>query len=151
MNRIIRPTGKVSAALKRHGYRQQAVIIVDSKPLPHTAILSKQVDKRIKFEGHFIDPNGELHKTGMFIDMKKAATSIMKIRDAVLAAIEADKPVDAEPTAAEKRATKRGVTAAKKSAPRRRSERPRTSVEGSTLIDCPGCGTVHRDDSMCPW
>lgn len=150
MNRIIRPIGKVSAVLKRHGYRQQAAIIVDGEQLPHTAILSKLVDKKIKFEGHYIDPNGELHKTGMFVDMKRAATSIMKIRDAVLAAIEADKPVDAEPTAAEKRAARRGMSAAKKPAPRRPA-RQRTSEEGSALIDCKGCGTIHRDDTMCPW
>jgi hypothetical protein len=24
-------------------------------------------------------------------------------------------------------------------------------VPGSTLIDCKGCGTLHRDDTMCPW
>lgn len=143
MTRIIRPIGKVSAALKRHGYRQQAVIIVDGKQLPHVAVLSVKVGDKLKFEGHYIDPNGELHKTNSFVDMKRAATRILAIREQVLADIPTTKPASAKKPAA-----------VKPSAPRKRRPKLKPIIEpvgdeGSKLIDCPGCGFLHRDDAMC--
>jgi hypothetical protein len=140
MERVIRPIGKVGTALRRHGYRQQAAIVVDGQPLEHVAIYSKQVADKIKFEGHFIDPNGELHKTTEYIDMKRAAASIVKLREEVLAA-KATKPA-AKSDAKTQRANRRQ---------RRQEPAPVQADEGSRLIDCKGCGLLHRDDTLCPW
>jgi hypothetical protein len=136
MTRVIRPIGKVTTALGRHGYRQQAAIVVDGKPLPQTLVLSKQVGDKVKFEGHYIDTNGELHKTTAFVDMKRAASRILIIRERVLAEI-----ATAKPAAAKKPAGKRS--------PRKHSE-PATVHSIGAMIDCKGCGTRHSDDTMCP-
>jgi hypothetical protein len=49
-------------------------------------------------------------------------------------------------------------TASKSAADRRRNRRaasPQAPIvngdDGSKLIDCKGCGTLHRDDTLCPW
>jgi hypothetical protein len=36
-------------------------------------------------------------------------------------------------------------------APTRRRKKPVTDDDGAELIDCKGCGTLHREDTMCPW
>jgi hypothetical protein len=146
MTRIIRPIGAVSAALKRHGYRQQAAIIIDGKQLQHTAVLSIKVGDKIKYEGHFIDPKGELHKTKPLLDIKKTAARIISIRAQVLAQMPAQ---TANPAPATKQAAKRSAPR-RKSAPKQRVTTPSTD-EGSRLIDCKGCGCLHRDDTLCPW
>lgn len=135
MNRLIRPIGPVTGALKRHGYRQQAAIFVDGTQLQHTAILSIKVGDKIKFEGHYIDPNGELHKTKAFVDPKRAAARIITIREQALAEHKANQ------------------TAVRKAAPPRRARKhsePATVHSIGAMIDCKGCGTHHADDTMCP-
>ena len=149
MIRVIRPIGKVSAALKRHGYRQQAVIFVDDKQLEHVAILSRQVGSKLKFEGHFIGPDGELHKTSAYVDMKRAANSIMVIREHVLS-LRTPPPVT-KPTAKTERAARRSAKAdtPRSSSPRRPRRSEPSKPSESALIECKGCGLVHRDDAMC--
>jgi hypothetical protein len=137
MTRTIRPIGPVTAALKRHGYRQQAAIFVDGKQVPNTLVLSLKDGDRIKFEGHYIDANGELHKTKPMFDMKRAATRLMTLREFVLGEQEAAKPA-VEPT------TKR-----KPAAQRRHSSKP-TPQSAGAMIECKGCGTRHADDTLCP-
>ena len=143
MTRVIHPIGKVSAALGRHGYRQQAIILIDNEPLPHVAILSIKLGGRTKFEGHWIDPNGELHKTNAFVDMKKAATAILAKRERALAAGLASEQAVAKPaakTAAAKRAARRQ---------QRHSSTP-TAQSAGAMIECRGCGKRHADDTLCP-
>jgi hypothetical protein len=136
MTRVIRPIGPVTGALKRHGYRQQAAIVIDGQQLQHTAILSIKVDGKIKFEGHYIDPNGELHKTKTFVDPKRAAARIIGIREQVLAD------------------HNRNQAAARKAAPPQRRKRkhsePATVHSIGAEIMCKGCNTRHPDDEMCP-
>jgi hypothetical protein len=42
------------------------------------------------------------------------------------------------------------IKAKKPAAPKQHKSTP-SPVPGSSLIDCAGCGTLHRDDTMCPW
>ena len=146
MNRVLRPIGKVSTALRRHGYRQQAIVLIDNVQVPHVAILSKQVGDKVKFEGHWIDANGELHKTNAFIDAKKAAGAILAKRELALAeAAPAPKPPG-------RNITRTGVkpdAKAKRAARRQHSSKP-TAQSAGAMIECKGCGTRHADDEMCP-
>jgi hypothetical protein len=143
MTRTIRPLGKVTPALKRHGYRQQAAIFVDGEQVPNTLVLSIKVDDKLRFEGHYIDANGELHKTNKFADMKRAAARIMTIREFVLAEqAPAPKPA-AKPPASDAKAVRRARRAAKRQPGGDR-------LAGSdNLIDCSECNTIHRADSPC--
>jgi hypothetical protein len=99
MTRTIRPIGPVTSALKRHGYRQQAVILVDGEQVPNLTVLSKKIGDKIRFVGHYIDDSGEIHVTKPMVDMKKAASRIMTIRQGVLDStpvVAARKPYGAE-------------------------------------------------------
>jgi len=102
MSRTIRPIGPVTTSLRRLGFRQYAAVFEDGKQVPKVSVLSKEVDGKIKFVGHWIDGEGKPHHTNPLADMKKAARRIMAIR------------------------------------------------EDALMIDCPGCGTRHSDDDMCP-
>jgi hypothetical protein len=130
MTRVIRPIGPVTSALKRHGYRQQAAIVVDGKPLPHTLVLSIKVKDKIKFEGMFTDPNGELHKTTAYTDPKRAASRIVAIRIQALADYEANKAANAKR--------------------KRKHSEPATVHSIGANVMCKGCNTRHPDDEMCP-
>jgi hypothetical protein len=120
MTRTIRPIGPVTSALKRHGYRQQAVILVDGEQVPNLTVLSKKIGDKIRFVGHYIDDSGEIHVTKPMVDMKKAASRIMTIRQGVL---------DSTPAVAARKPTAQSIGA---------------------MIQCPGCGQRHSDDDMCP-
>lgn len=137
MTRTIRPIGPVTPALKRHGYRQQAAIFVDGKQVPNTLVLSLKDGERIKFEGHFIDPNGELHKTKPVFDMKRAANRLMTLREFILEQLPAAKPAAKQP-------------AKRKPAAQRRHSSPATVHSIGAMIECKGCGTRHSDDTLCP-
>ena len=137
--RTIRPIGPVPAALKRHGYRQMALIFIGDKQVPNTSILSLKDGDRIKFEGHFIDANGELHKTKPVFDVKRAANRLMSLRDLVMTELgitEAAKPA-AKPTTKAKPAAKRRATTVH-------------STEPNAARMCKkGCGFLHLDDTPC--
>lgn len=120
MTRTIRPIGPVTSALKRHGYRQQAVILVDGEQVPNLTVLSKKIGDKIRFVGHYIDDSGEIHVTKPMVDMKKAASRIMTIRQGVL---------DSTPVVAARKPTAQSIGA---------------------MIQCPGCGKRHSDDTLCP-
>jgi hypothetical protein len=79
LRRVLRPVGKVTPALKRHGYRQVAIILIDGKQVDNVCVLSIKDGNKIKFVGQFIDTNGELYTTNKFTDMKRAAGRIMAI------------------------------------------------------------------------
>ena len=53
------------------------------------------------------------------------------------------KPVSSENAGAEPKPKRPRIRSKAKGTP--------SPVEGSTLIDCKGCGTLHRDDTLCPW
>jgi hypothetical protein len=133
MTRTLRPIGKVSAALGRLGFRQYAAIFVDGKQVPNVAVLSTKDGDKLKFVGHWIDGNGEVHTTKPMVDMKRAANRIMGIIEQAPA-----------PAPAPKRRPP-----AKKAAERRHSE-PSTVHSIGAEIMCKGCGTRHSDDTMCP-
>jgi hypothetical protein len=40
LRRVLRPVGKVTPALKRHGYRQVAIILIDGKQVDNVCVLS---------------------------------------------------------------------------------------------------------------
>ena len=83
MERTIRPIGPVSASLKKQGFRQYAAIFVDGKQVERASVLSTQVGDKIRFVGHYIDSNGEVHKTKPMNDMKRAAGRALAMRRAV--------------------------------------------------------------------
>lgn len=125
MNRTIRPIGPVSASLRKAGYRQYAAIFVDGKQVPNVAVLSTLVEEEIRFVGHWIDGNGEVHKTKPMKDMKRSASRILGIIE------HAPEP------------------AAKPAAQRRHSSKPTPQSAGAMIL-CKGCGTRHSDDTLCP-
>lgn len=125
MPRTLRPIGPVTETLRKAGYRQYAAIFVDGKQIPNVAVLSLKDGDQTKFVGHWIDGNGEIHKTRPMLDMKKAGNRIMTIRDN-------------EP-----------APAAKPAAQRRHSSKP-TPQSAGAMIECKGCGTRHADDTLCP-
>jgi hypothetical protein len=125
MSRVIRPIGPVTAKLKAAGFRQYAAIFVDGKQVERAAILSLKDGDRVKFIGHYIDANGEIHKTKPLVDMKRAASRLMLIIDNMTAA------------------------PAAKPAARRHSSKP-TPQSAGAMIECKGCGTRHADDTLCP-
>lgn len=134
MTRIIRPAGPVTARLKAAGYRQYAIILVDDVQVPNVAILSTLDGDKLKFVGHHLNrETGEVTTTAKFVDMKRAATRILALAEAK------------QPTPTPERAKR----PAKRKPPERRSRRQPTGK--GVLIDCPGCGTTHRDDTLCPW
>lgn len=139
MSRTIRPIGPVTAALRKAGYRQYAVILVDGKQVPNVTVMSLKDGDTVKFVGHFIDANGEVSKTTPMADMKQAASHIMAVVEATL------KPA-AEPTV--KPAAKQDAKA-KRAARRQHSSKP-TPQSAGAMIECKGCGTRHSDDTMCP-
>lgn len=143
MTRTIRPIGKVPPALKKHGYRQMAAILVDGKPVQNTLVLSLKEGDKTKFVGQFTDATGELHKTKPMFDMKKAASRIMTIREW---ALENEPKPAAKPKPAP-RSDAEAVSRARRAAKRQ----PGGDILAGTdnLIDCPDCGTLHRRDTRC--
>lgn len=147
MSRTIRPIGPVTATLRKAGYRQYAAILVDGKQVPNLAILSLKEGGRVKFVGHFIDANGEVHKTDTLPDMTQAAMLIMEVRErALVMDVIAAKPA-VEPTV--KPAAKQDAKA-KRAARRQQHTSSPTPQSIGAMIDCRGCGTRHSDDTLCP-
>jgi hypothetical protein len=128
MERTIRPIGPVTETLRKAGYRQYAAIFVDGKQVPNVAVLTTKEGDTVKFTGHWIDPNGEVHQTRPLADMKKAANRIMTI-------------IETTPVA---------QPAAKKPAARRRHTSKPTPQSAGAMIECRGCGKRHPDDTLCP-
>ena len=93
MTRTIRPIGPVSESLRKAGYRQYAAIFVDGEQVPNIAVISKPDGNTVKFVGHWIDDNGEVHTTRPLADMKKAASRILTIREQSPAPSESDGPM----------------------------------------------------------
>jgi hypothetical protein len=131
MTRTIRPIGPVSTSLARLGYRQYAAIFIDNVQVPNVAILSIKDGDKLKYVGHWIDANGEVHTTKPLVDMKKAAARIVGI-------------IEQAPKPAPKAAAKR------KPAAQRKHSSPATVHSIGAMIDCQGCGTRHADDTLCP-
>jgi hypothetical protein len=136
MTRSIRPIGPVTPALKKHGYRQMAAIYVDGKQVPNTLVMSMKMGDKIKFVGHHIDADGEIHTTAKLADMKRAAGRILLIVNNLAAA-----KVQPEPD--------RSLPKPKPAAGRRHSSKP-TPQSAGAMIECRGCGTRHSDDTLCP-
>jgi hypothetical protein len=148
--RTIRPVGPVPAALKRHGYRQMAHIYMGDKQVPNVVILSLKFEGRLKFEGHFIDANGELHKTKPVFDVKRAANRLMSLRDLVmneLGIVEAAKPA-AKPTVKPAAKPVAKPDAKQQRAARRAKPKPPASTDAARMCK-KGCGFLHLDDTPC--